>query len=445
MNPTTRSTPTTTTALLTDHYELTMLEAARTSGVADRRATFELFTRRLPQGRRYGVVGGIGRAIDAIEAFRFEASELAWLRQQGFLHADTIDWLAAYRFGGNLLAYAEGDLHFPHSPVLRVEATFGEAVILETLLLSILNHDSAIAAAAARMVEAAQGHPLIEMGGRRTHEEAAVAAARTAYLCGFASSSNLEAGRRHGVPTRGTAAHAFTLAHDDEREAFRAQVAAAGPDTTLLVDTFDTPQGIRNAVEAAGPQLGAIRIDSGDPADEARKARRLLDELGATNTRIVVTGDMDEYTIEDLVADGAPIDGYGVGTRLVTGSGHPTAGFVYKLVAIEQADGTTRDVAKTSIGKANAGGVKDAYRSFDPATGFVAGEHLVRAGAIPSFDGGRTHRSLQQPYLVDGAVVRRPTNDEIRATHRSAMGELRSLDRSTTAGPPLLIATLQED
>jgi nicotinate phosphoribosyltransferase len=292
------------------------------------------------------------------------------------------------------------------------------------------------------MVEAADGRPLIEMGGRRTHEDAAVAAARIAFLCGFASTSNLEAGRRHGVPTRGTAAHAFTLAHDDELEAFKAQIAAAGSDTTLLVDTFDTPQGIRNAVDAAGPQLGAIRIDSGDPADEARNARTLLDELGATKTRIVVTGDMDEYTIEDLVADGAPIDGFGVGTRLVTGSGHPTAGFVYKLVAIERADGTIRDVAKTSIGKVNAGGVKDAYRSFHPTTGFAGGEHLVLAGARPSFDGGR---ALQQPYVVDGEVVRRPTNDEIRAHHRAATSELRPLDRSTTAGPPLLVATLQED
>ena len=430
------------TAQLTDHYELTMLEAARRSGVAHRRATFELFTRRLPKGRRYGVVGGIGRVLDAIEDFRFGAEELGFLRDRGFLGPATVDWLAEYRFTGTLLAYAEGDLYFPLSPVVRIEATFGEAVVLETLLLSILNHDSAIAAAAARMVEAARGRPLIEMGGRRTHEAAAVAAARMAYLCGFASSSNLEAGRRHGVPTQGTAAHAFTLAHRDEREAFAAQVAAAGPGTTLLVDTFDTAQGIRNAVEVAGPGgPGAIRIDSGDPAEEARKARALLDELGATNTRIVVTGDMDEYTIEELVADGAPIDGYGVGTRLVTGSGHPTAGFVYKLVAIEDEDGGVRDVAKTSVGKGNAGGVKDAYRTYDPADGFVTGEHLVRAGERPAFADGRAR---QRPCIVEGEVVWRPTNDEIRATHRAALAELRPLDRSTTAGPPLLTATLQE-
>ena len=430
------------TALLTDHYELTMLDAARTSGVADRRATFELFARRLPKGRRYGVVGGVGRVLDAIEDFCFDDAELAWLRDRAFLGPSTIDWLAEYRFSGTLLAYAEGDLYFPHSPVVRVEATFGEAVILETVLLSILNHDSAIASAAARMVEAADGRPLIEMGGRRTHEDAAVAAARTAFLCGFTSSSNLEAGRRHGVPTQGTAAHAFTLAHGDERRAFTAQISTAGPGTTLLVDTFDTSQGIRHAVEAARPGApGAIRIDSGDPAEEARSARALLDELGAVTTRIVVTGDMDEYTIEELVADGAPIDGYGVGTRLVTGSGHPTAGFVYKLVAIEDDGGRIRDVAKTSVGKGNAGGVKDAYRTFDP-DGFAIGEHLVAAGAPPPFGGAR---ALQQPYVVGGEVVRRPTNDDIRASHRAAMAEVRPLDRSATAGPPLLTATLQED
>ena len=432
------------TALLTDHYELTMLDAARTSGVAGRRAAFELFTRRLPEGRRYGVVGGIGRAIDAVAAFRFGPAELAWLDHHAFLDRATLAWLADYRFRGDVHAYAEGDLHFPHSPVLRVEATFGEAVILETLLLSILNHDSAVAAAAARMVEAARGRPLIEMGGRRTHEEAAVAAARTAHLCGFASTSNLEAGRRHGIPTQGTAAHAFTLAHADEHAAFAAQVATAGAGTTLLVDTYDIAQGIRHAVEAAGPHLGAVRIDSGDPATEARNARALLDDLGATTTRIVVTGDLDEFAIERLLADGAPIDGFGIGTRLVTGSGHPTAGFVYKLVAIEddRGDGTMRDVAKTSIGKGNAGGVKDAYRTLDPDTGFATGERLVPAGARPPRD---EHRRLQHPYVVGGEVVRRPSNDEIRAHHGAAMAELRPSDRTTTPGPPVLTATLQEE
>ena len=435
------------TALFTDHYELTMLEAARTSGVAERRAVFELFTRRLPEGRRYGVVGGIGRLADAIAAFRFGEDELAWLRRAGFLSERTLQWLAAYRFAGTVDAYAEGELYFPHSPVLTVEATFGEAVILETLLLSILNHDSAVAAAAARMVDAAGGRPLIEMGGRRTHEEAATAAARTAYLCGFASTSNLEAGRRHGIPTQGTAAHSFTLAHDDELAAFRAQIAAAGTGTTLLVDTFDTTTGIRRAVEAAGPDRhpGAVRIDSGDPDSASRAARALLDELGAPDTRIVATGDLDEHAIERLVAAGAPIDGFGVGTSVVTGSGHPTAGFVYKLVAIEHGDGagsTMRSVAKTSPDKTNAGGRKTAFRVLD-ADGFVTGERLTLV------DGERARaneRALQRAIIVGGRpAVGLPTNDDIRDHHRAAMQELRPDARSTAPGPPVTIAVVAED
>ena len=428
------------TALRIDHYELTMLEAAMGSGVANKRAVFELFTRHLPKGRRYGVVGGIGRVSEAVEAFTVGDDELAFLDDTKALHHDTLAHLSNYRFRADIRAYREGELHFPHSPVLTVESTFGDGVILETLLLSILNHDSAIAAAASRMVTAAEGRPLIEMGGRRTHEDAAVAAARMAYLCGFASTSNLEAGRRHGIPTRGTAAHAFTLAHTDERAAFAAQVAAAGPETTLLVDTYDTTEGIRHAVEAAGPRLGAIRIDSGDPAEEATNARKLLDELGATSTRIVVTGDMDEYTIEELVSSGAPIDGFGVGTRLVTGSGHPTTGFVYKLVAIEDDDGTMRPVAKRSTGKVNVGGAKTAFRQLD-GDGFAIAERFTTTTNRDAIDG----RPLQVDLVVDGAVVHRPTNDEIRAHHQAALAELRPIDRTTNAGPPVLAATPMED
>jgi nicotinate phosphoribosyltransferase len=239
--------------------------------------------------------------------------------------------------------------------VLTVSGTFGEAVLLETLTLSILNHDCAVAAAAARMVTAAGDRPLIEMGSRRTHEEAAVAAARAAYLAGFSSTSNLEAGRRYGVPTSGTAAHAFTLLHDDEADAFRAQLDAHGADTTLLVDTYDIAQGIRTAIEVAGPDLGAVRIDSGDLAVLAREARRLLDSLGATKTRVVLSGDLDEWAIAGL--SGAPVDMYGVGTSVVTGSGAPTADMVYKLVEV---DG--RPVAKRSEHKATQGGRKTALR-----------------------------------------------------------------------------------
>src|SRR3954453_13393586 len=346
------------TALLTDHYELTMLEAALRSGAAHRRSVFEVFARRLPEGRRYGVVCGTGRFLEALTRFRFEDDELVALEQARVVGPETLRWLAGYRFTGNAWGYGEGEVFVPGSPLLVVEGTFAEAVLLETLALSILNHDCAIAAAASRMTVAAQNRPCLEMGSRRTHEEAAVAAAPAAYVAGFAGTSNLEAGRRYGIPTVGTAAHAFTLLHADEKSAFAAQVASLGRGTTLLVDTYDVLDGVRTAVEVAGPELGAVRIDSGDLGPLAVEVRNLLDELGATSTRIVVTSDLNEFAIAGLSS--YPVDSYGVGTSLVTGSGAPTAGFVYKLV---ERDGTP--VEKRSANKRSHGGRKTVYRRYD--------------------------------------------------------------------------------
>ena len=380
------------TALLTDRYELTMLESALASGLADHRAVFEVFARRLPSGRRFGVVAGQGRLAALVDQLRFGADELAAV---GFLADGTKQWLSHRALGLELSAYPEGETYAPGSPVLTVEGCFGEGLLLETLVLSVLNFDSAVASAAARMVLAAHGRPLIEMGGRRTHEQAAVAAARAAWVAGFASTSNLEAGRRHGIPTAGTSAHSFTLAHRAEVDAFRAQVAGLGTGTTLLVDTYDTEQGIRNAIAVAGPALGAVRLDSGDPQAEVPRARALLDELGATTTRIVVTGDLDEHSIAALADE--PADGYGVGTAVVTGSGAPTAGFVYKLVAIAREpgrDAPLEPVAKTSVGKATLGGRKWAYRTDD-------GREVLRLA--PRDDG----RPLQQPLSVEDVAIAR--------------------------------------
>ncbi|NJP78056.1 nicotinate phosphoribosyltransferase, partial [Streptomyces sp. AA8] len=339
------------TALFTDRYELTMLQAALRSGTADRRSVFEVFTRRLPEGRRYGVVGGTGRVLDAVENFRFDSGVLDFLAAQRIVDEPTLTWLADYRFRGDIWGYPEGEVYFPGSPILRVEGTFAEAVLLETVILSILNHDSAVAAAASRMAVAAGDRPLIEMGARRTHELAAVAAARAAYVGGFTSTSDLAAGFRYSIPTVGTSAHAFTLLHDSERDAFTAQVDSLGGGTTLLVDTYDVTEAVRTAVEIAGPELGAVRIDSGDLLLLAHRVRQQLDDLGATKTRIVVTSDLDEYAIASLAA--APVDAYGVGTQLVTGSGHPTCSMVYKLVArADEAgpDAPLRPVAKKSMG-----------------------------------------------------------------------------------------------
>ncbi|MBN9149933.1 MAG: nicotinate phosphoribosyltransferase [Micrococcales bacterium] len=345
-----------TSALLTDRYELTMVEAARKAGTANRRSVFEVFARHLPNGRRYGVVAGTGRFLEQLAEFRFGGDELDWLRTNGVVDADTLDWLADYRFSGNIWGYREGEVYFPGSPILIVEGTFAEAVVLETLALSILNFDSAVASAASRMVTAADGRPLAEMGSRRATERGAVAAARAAFIAGFSATSNLEAGRTWGIPTMGTAAHSFTLLHDSEEDAFRAQVAALGPETTLLVDTYDVTAAVDLAVRVAGPSLGAVRIDSGDLPGQALAVRKQLDGLGASATKITVTSDLDEYAIAALQV--APVDSYGVGTSVVTGSGSPTAGMVYKLVARTGADGEWVPVAKKSPAKLSIGGRK---------------------------------------------------------------------------------------
>jgi nicotinate phosphoribosyltransferase len=427
----------TSTALLTDHYELTMVQAARSSATADRRSVFELFPRRLPEGRRYGVVAGVGRMLDAMEAFSFDDLALAAL--EGVVDDDTRRWLASYRFSGDVWGYPEGEAYFPYSPLVIVEGTFAEAVVLETLLLSIYNHDSAIASAASRMTMAAGDRPCIEMGSRRTHEEAAVAAARAAYLAGFASTSNLAARQRYGVPSAGTSAHSFTLLHDSEADAFKAQVTALGSGTTLLVDTYDVEEAVRIGVEIAGPGLGAVRLDSGDLGVLAHRVRRQLDELGATQTRIVVTSDLDEYAIAALAA--APVDGYGVGTQLVTGSGHPTCGFVYKLVAREGPDGEMISVAKKSTDKISIGGRKYALRRLDEHG--VAEAEVIGIGRPPTDDGN--DRALLVELVRDGEVVGREPLDNARKRHLTSRAELPWSVQQMSKGEPVIPTVILDD
>ncbi|MFD4320360.1 nicotinate phosphoribosyltransferase [Streptomyces sp. NPDC058548] len=423
------------TALFTDQYELTMLQAALRGGTADRRSVFEVFTRRLPEGRRYGVLAGVGRVLDAVENFRFDPAVLGFLRERGIVDEPTLEWLAGYRFTGDIWGYPEGEVYFPGSPVLRVEGSFAECVLLETVILSILNHDSAIAAAASRMSAAAGGRRLIEMGARRTHELAAVAASRAAYVGGFDSTSDLAAGFRYGIPTVGTSAHAFTLLHDSERDAFRAQVETLGRGTTLLVDTYDVTEAVRTAVEVAGPELGAVRIDSGDLLLVAHRVRQQLDELGARDTKIVVTSDLDEYAIASLAA--APVDAYGVGTQLVTGSGHPTCSMVYKLVArASSADlkAPLTPVAKKSLGgKASVGGRKWAARRPD-AYG-VAEAEVVGTGPVPP---ELADHQLLVELVKGGDVVAREPLDAARSRHIAARAGLPMSAIQLSRGEPVL-------
>lgn len=428
------------TALFTDQYELTMVQAALKAGTAGRHSVFEAFTRRLPEGRRYGVVAGTGRVLDAVENFHFDDEMIGFLRQQRIVDEPTLEWLAGYRFSGDIWGYPEGEVYFPGSPILRVEGSFAECVLLETVILSILNHDSAIAAAASRMSAAAGGRRLIEMGARRTHELSAVASARAAYVGGFDATSDLAAGFRYGIPTVGTSAHAFTLLHDTERDAFRAQVDSLGRGTTLLVDTYDVTEAVRAAVEIAGPELGAVRIDSGDLLLVAHRVRQQLDELGARGTKIVVTSDLDEYAIASLAA--APVDAYGVGTQLVTGSGHPTCSMVYKLVARAggaagaeaDADAPLVPVAKKSMGaKSSVGGRKWAARRVD--AGGVAEAEVIGTGSVPEELAGR---ELLVELVRGGAVVAREPLEAARERHVSARAGLPMSAMQLSRGEPVI-------
>lgn len=387
-----------TSALLTDRYELTMLRAAIKSGKASRQVVFEVFSRSLSGGRRYGVFAGSGRLLELINQFRFAEDELSWLLQEGIVDRPTAEWLANYKFSGNIFGYAEGELYFPYSPVLVVESTFAEAVILETIILSVLNYDSAVASAASRMVSAAGSRSISEMGSRRTGESSAVAAARAAYIAGFSATSNLEAGRSYGIPTMGTASHAFTLLHETEQLAFSAQLEAFGENTTFLVDTYNIEAGIKNAIRIAGTKLAGVRIDSGDLPIEVAKARTLLDELGATETTITVTNDLDEFAIAALAA--APVDAYGVGTSVVTGSTVPAAGFVYKMVCYQNDSGEWLAVSKQSAKKTNLGGRKHAARVHDENETAIAEQISSKAPK----DSSLGNRELLIPLIINGLI-----------------------------------------
>ena len=411
-------------ALLTDRYELTMLDGAVATGLADRRAVFEVFCRRLPPGRRFAVAAGQGRLARLLPTAQWDDGALTQVAP--WVAPATLTWLHGRVPSPAVSCFAEGELVVPGSPVLTVEGSFGEGLLLETLVLSVLNADTAVASAAARVVLAAAGRPVLEMGSRLVHEQAAVAAARACWLAGFSGTSNLQAGATYGIPTAGTAAHAYVLAHPSERAAFASQVAAQGPGTTLLVDTYDVLEGVRTAVEVAGPGLGAVRLDSGDLGPLARQVRALLDDLGATTTRIVATSDLDEHAVAAL--SDAPVDAFGIGTSVATGSGAPTAGLVYKLVEVEGDDGRMRPVAKRSTGKATLGGRKHAWRSTDPEGRVV---ELLTVGDAPA---PADARPMQGP-LVDDL-------DAARTRCAAALLALPEAARDLSPGPPAWTAEL---
>lgn len=427
-------------ALMTDMYEYTMLDACLKDGTADRKCVFEVFTRHLPIGRRYGVVAGTGRILDELERFHLDDEDLKFLADRKIVSPETIKWLESFHFSGTIKGYREGEMFFPNSPILEVEGTFGECTLLETLILSVLNYDSAVASAASRMACAAKDRPCMDMGGRRTNEWSAVAAARAAVVGGFQGTANLLAAQMYGLKAIGTAAHCFTLVHDSERQAFESQIAALGRNTTLLVDTYNIEEAVKTAVEVAGPELGGVRIDSGDLALMAQRVRNQLDALGATNTRITVTNDLDEYALAALQT--APVDSYGVGTMLVTGSGAPTCAMVYKLTEREGADGVMVPVMKKSKDKATVPGRKVAYRSYE--YGLADVEHVISGSEdkLAAFRPEEGWKDLMVDFVDHGEINHEwQGHDAIQRAHdyrAKALAELPIAAQSLMRGDPVI-------
>jgi nicotinate phosphoribosyltransferase len=351
-------------ALLTDLYQLTMMQAYLDGGLTQP-ASFELFSRKLPAGRGFLLAAGLEQALDYLEAVRFQPEDLEYLASTRRFSRGFLDHLAGFRFGGEVWAMAEGTPFFPDEPVLRVTAALPEAQLVETRLLNLVHFQTIVASKAARMVLAAAGRPLIEFGLRRAHgAEAGILAARASYLAGVDGTSNVLAAQRFGIPPYGTMAHSFVQAHADEVDAFAAFARSQPANIALLIDTYDTEAGAEKVVALARRQpalvIQAVRLDSGDLAAHARKVRRILDDGGLHATRILASGSLDERAIQALVAAGAPIDSFAPGTRLDTSADAPYLDCAYKLVEV-----AGRPSHKRSEEKATWPGRKQVHRFFE--------------------------------------------------------------------------------
>ena len=413
-------------ALETDLYQLTMAAGYFHRGMSGLTATCELFIRRLPETRRFLVGMGIDAALDWLAAVRFQEADIAFLRELPALRdAMTVsfcDYLAKVRFTGDAWAIEEGTVVFENEPLLRIRAPIIEAQLAETFLLSTINHATMIGSKAARIVRAALPGTVVEFGTRRTHPSSAIDAARWAYAAGFSGTSNVEAGRRHGVPVLGTAAHMWTMAHPSEEQAFANYVATFPNASILLIDTYDTPRGALRAARAAGDKLRGVRLDSGDMDALSRKVRVVLDENGAKSAKIVASGDLNEHSIAALRAANAPIDTFGVGTELVASLDAPALAGVYKVVELED-NGVSRPIAKFSEGKATFPGAHQVHRV--SAEGRARRDVVALASeAVPLAD-GETATTLLSPVLREGARVRAASSlDETRARVARGLDEI---------------------
>lgn len=417
-------------ALLTDLYELTMLQAYFDEGMHDS-AVFELFVRALPAQRNFLVAAGLEQALDYLENLRFREDELAWLRDSGRFRDDFVDRLADFRFSGEVHAMREGTVFFPDEPVLRVEAPIGEAQFVESRLINLVNFSSLIASKAARCVLAAPDRLLVDFGVRRAHgAEAGLLAARVSYLAGFAGTATVLAGQRFGIPVFGTMAHAYIEAHTLEREAFEAFSASQPASVTLLIDTYDTEAAaakvvaIAPALRARGVRLASVRLDSGDLAEHARRVRAILDAGGLGEVRIFASGNLDEFRLARLRAEGAPIDGFGIGTHLTTSLDAPALDSAYKL---QEYAGRGR--RKRSEGKATWPGAKQVYRAFG-ADGRLAGDLVALRGEAVRGRG----EPLLQPVMRGGR--RLAPAEPLAALRAHAAAELARLPEALRAIAP---------
>jgi nicotinate phosphoribosyltransferase len=408
-------------ALNVDLYQLTMAAAYFESGL-DTKPTFELFVRELPERRSYLLVAGLAQAIEFLSGMAFNSAQIDYLRSLPSFKSvkdDFFDYLSSFKFRGEVWAMPEGSVAFEQEPLLRVKASVIEAQVVETYLLSTVNFQTAIATKASRVAAAAAGRPVADFGTRRAHgPEAGVLAARACYVGGCSATSNVEAGFRFGISPVGTAAHSYTMAYGSEELAFENYVKAFPEDASLLIDTYDTPEGARRATKF-GPSLGSVRIDSGDLVELSKKVREILDESGCAETKIVASGDLNEYRIAELLRNGAPIDIFGVGTEMVVSKDAPALGGVYKMVDTGK-EGADSYAVKYSAGKETYPGAKQVFRKADGA-GSYESDTIGLADEEPRKD----QSALLELVMKGGSPVKSaPSLDEIRSAAAENLARL---------------------
>lgn len=418
-------------ALLADLYEITMLQAYFSEGMNDT-AVFEFFVRELPQARNFLLAGGLEQVVSYLTRLRFEQDELAWLAQTGKFSAGFIESLRDFRFTGDVDALAEGTAFFGNEPVLRVTAPLREAQFVESRVMNLLHYQTMVASKAARCAIAAQGRRLVDFGLRRAHgAEAAALSARASYIAGFDGSATTLAGQRFGVPVFGTMAHSFVQAHEREQDAFEAFVRVFPDSATLLIDTYDTEAGAEQVADLArrlrgerGTRISAVRIDSGDLGVVARRVRALLDAGDCRDIQIFASGNLDEFAVQALLQSGAPIDGFGVGTRMNTSSDAPYLDCAYKLV--EYAGKARR---KRSFGKETWPGRKQVFRSYDE-------QGLMREDLLALQDDHASGEALLRPVMRGGVVLEpAPALADVRAYAQSQIARLPPALRSIEMAP----------